>query len=83
MPKNVLRHTAITMRVNATGDIEATARWAGNSPAVVVKNYLGAGTPDDAKKFYALEPETEAEVVSNATALPTELAAQEAPILAR
>ena len=56
IPKNALRHTAITMRANEKGDIPATARWAGNSAAVVCTNYLGAGTPDDAKRFYALRP---------------------------
>jgi len=29
----------------------STARWAGNSPAVVSMNYLGAATPDDARAF--------------------------------
>lgn len=61
--KNVLRHTAITMRVNSTGDIAATSRWAGNSPAVVFSNYLGAATPDDAKRFYALRPKPTGVVV--------------------
>jgi integrase len=56
LPKNVLRHTAITMRVNLTNDISGVARWAGNSPAVVVRNYLGVGTPADSKRFYSLFP---------------------------
>jgi site-specific recombinase XerD len=58
IPKNVLRHTAVTMRVNATGDIPATARWAGNSAAVITQHYLGVGTPEDAARFYALRPKT-------------------------
>jgi site-specific recombinase XerD len=63
LPKNVLRHTAITMRVNFTGDVAATSRWAGNSPAVVFSNYLGAATPEDAKRFYALRPKQQGEVI--------------------
>jgi site-specific recombinase XerD len=56
LPKNVLRHTAITMRVNYTNDIPATARWAGTSVEKIRTNYLGKGTPEDAKRFYALKP---------------------------
>jgi site-specific recombinase XerD len=54
--KNALRHTGITMRVNFTDNIAATARWSGNSPRVIEENYLGAGTQDDAKLFYELRP---------------------------
>jgi site-specific recombinase XerD len=56
LPKNVLRHTAITYRVASTGDIAATALWAGNSVSVIRDYYLGAATKDDAATFYALRP---------------------------
>jgi site-specific recombinase XerD len=56
LPKNVLRHTAITYRLNLTGDIAATALWAGNSPGVIRSSYLGKATEDDAKRFYNLKP---------------------------
>lgn len=56
LPKNALRHTAITMRVNETGDIPGTARWAGNSKEVIEEDYLGIASPEDAEKFYALMP---------------------------
>jgi integrase len=56
LSKNVLRHTAITMRLNLRNDLAETARWAGNSPSIVTTNYEGRGTPDDAKQFYALRP---------------------------
>jgi hypothetical protein len=39
-----------------TGDIPATARWAGNSAAVISRYYLGKGTPEDAHSFYAMKP---------------------------
>lgn len=58
LPKNTLRHTAVTMRVNSTGNIPETAVWAGNSAAVIIKHYLGTGTPEDAQRFYALRPPT-------------------------
>lgn len=57
LPKNVLRHTALTYRVNFTGNIEATAEWGGTSAAVIRSNYLGAATPADAQVFYSLGPE--------------------------
>ncbi len=56
LPKNVLRHTAITYRDALTGDLAGTAAWAGNSPVVIEENYRGAATKDDAVKFYALKP---------------------------
>lgn len=58
LPKNVLRHTAITYRVNLTDDISATALWAGTSVAVIREHYLGAATKDEAGTFYALRPPT-------------------------
>jgi site-specific recombinase XerD len=56
LSKNVLRHTAITYRVASTGDIAATALWAGNSVGVIRDHYLGAATKNDAATFYALRP---------------------------
>ena len=56
LPKNVLRHTAITYRDAFTGDHSATAAWAGNSPRIIEQHYRGAATKEDAMKFYALKP---------------------------
>lgn len=56
LPKNVLRHTAITYRVASTGDIEATALWAGNSVQVIREHYLGAATKDEAIAFFSTRP---------------------------
>lgn len=64
LSKNVLRHTAITYRVASTGDIAATALWAGNSVAVINEHYLGAATKDDAMTFYSLTPNSPTNVVS-------------------
>ena len=60
----MLRHTAITMRVNATNDVAATSRWAGNSPAVLEEHYLGNALPEDAERFYQLRPAPRPESVS-------------------
>ena len=64
LPKNVLRHTAITYRVNSTGDISATALWAGTSVNVIREHYLGAATKDEATTFYALRPAAGSNVIS-------------------
>jgi site-specific recombinase XerD len=57
LPKNVLRHTAITYRHAFTSDLQGTATWAGNSPRIVEQHYRGAATKTDAEHFYSLRPE--------------------------
>jgi site-specific recombinase XerD len=64
LPKNVLRHSAITYRVNSTGNIHETALWAGTSVKVIRKHYLGAATEDDATTFYALRSANGSNVIS-------------------
>ena len=55
---NLLRHTAITMRLKATGDIVTTAREAGNTPAMITGHYLNLNVDKaDADKLYALTPD--------------------------
>ena len=56
LPKNVLRHTAITYRDAITGDLSGTAAWAGNSPGIIEQHYRGAATKADAVAFYAIKP---------------------------
>jgi site-specific recombinase XerD len=57
IPKNALRHTPITYRVVETGNVAKSAFWAGNSPKVIERHYLGAATETDAHAFYALKPQ--------------------------
>jgi site-specific recombinase XerD len=63
LPKNVLRHTAITYRHALTGDLNETALWAGNSPRIIEQHYRGAATKTDAISFYALKPGGDEKVV--------------------
>ena len=56
LPKNVLRHTAITYRDALSADLAGTAAWAGNSPGMIENHYRGAATRDDALRFYGLNP---------------------------
>lgn len=58
LSKNVLRHSAITYRIALTSDLNGTARWAGNTPEVCEKHYLGVATKSDAETFYALKPKS-------------------------
>lgn len=58
--KNMLRHTAITMRVKRNDEDETAmviAAAAGTSTAVIETNYLNLSiSPKDAKRFYKLSP---------------------------
>jgi hypothetical protein len=56
LPRNVLRHTAITYHDALTGDLAGSASWAGNSTRVIEQHYRGAATKDDALRFYGLKP---------------------------
>lgn len=56
--KNIVRHTACTMRLKSTGDIVTTAREAGNTPKMITDHYLALHvTKDEAHKFYELTPD--------------------------
>ena len=46
------------MRVNFTQNLHETGLLAGSSPAAISSNYLGTGTPEEAKRYYALNPQT-------------------------
>lgn len=50
--RDIMRHTAISYRVRATGDIFTTATWAGNSPEIIKRHYLGLVTQAERKKFF-------------------------------
>jgi hypothetical protein len=56
------------MRVNSTQNLEKTALWAGNSPAVISSNYLGTGTPEEAKRSFSLNPPSSSLVAMNISA---------------
>lgn len=50
--KDIMRHTAISYRIRATGDIFTTATWAGNSPEIIKRHYLGLVTQSEQKMFF-------------------------------
>jgi hypothetical protein len=54
---NGARHSWVTYRVALTGDVARVALEAGNSPTVIHSHYRGLAKEDDAKRFFAIEPE--------------------------
>ena len=52
--KDYTRHTAISNKVRSSGDIHATATWAGNSPAMINRHYLGLVTSSDAIEYWSI-----------------------------
>jgi integrase len=54
--KDYTRHSAISYRVRKTGDINTTATWAGNSPAIIRKHYLGLVSGSAAEEYWNISP---------------------------
>jgi len=64
---NGLRHSAISYRVAETGDVARVADWSGNSPTVIRSNYLKRVKPAQAAAWFAIMPETPANVAQAPT----------------
>jgi site-specific recombinase XerD len=54
--KDFARHSAISYRVRQTGDIFTTATWAGNSPGIIRRHYLGLVSASTAEAFWRILP---------------------------
>ena len=54
--KDYARHSAISYRVRQKGDIFTTATWAGNSPGIIRRHYLGLVSASAAKAFWHILP---------------------------
>lgn len=61
--RNGLRHSFITYRVADTQNVNQVALEAGNSPGVIFTNYLNPQHADQAKRWFAVEPNTPSKVV--------------------
>lgn len=57
-PKDVMRHTAISMRLATVRNEGDVALWAGNSPTMIHRNYKGLVDSDTAGAFWAITPDT-------------------------
>jgi integrase len=55
-PENAFRHSFISARVAATGDVAATSHEAGNSPAIIFKHYRELMAREDGEAWFALTP---------------------------
>jgi integrase len=62
--RNALRHSFISYRVAETQNVAQTALEAGNSPKIIFSNYRELVKPADAVKWFAIEPETPANVIA-------------------
>ena len=61
--QNVLRHSFISYRLAETQNINSVALEAGNSPQMIFRHYRELATPEQARTWFAIAPETEANVV--------------------
>ena len=52
--KDYMRHTAISNRVRSSGDIHATATWAGNSPVICRRHYISLVSSSDAAEYWSI-----------------------------
>ncbi|MBI5388196.1 MAG: tyrosine-type recombinase/integrase [Verrucomicrobia bacterium] len=62
-PHNGLRHSFISYRVAKVQNVAQVALEAGNSPKIIFSNYRELVKPADAVKWFALAPETPANVI--------------------
>ncbi len=60
---NGLRHSYVSYRLAQTGNENQVAQECGNSPAMIFKHYRALVTKDDAERWFAIRPVTEANVV--------------------
>jgi integrase len=56
LPKNCFRHTWISALVAETGDVQAVAHEAGNSPKKIFQHYRELMTPEEAKAIFSVRP---------------------------
>ncbi len=56
--KNGLRKSWISYQLALTQDAGKVARWAGNSPSVIASNYEKLVTPEAAREWFSIRPQT-------------------------
>ncbi|CAN5237555.1 hypothetical protein BH20VER2_BH20VER2_12450 [soil metagenome] len=61
--QNGLRHSYISYRLAEIQDTNRVALEAGNSPSMIFKHYRELATPDDAKSWFAIQPNEAANIV--------------------
>jgi hypothetical protein len=66
--QNALRHSFISYRLAELQDVNRVALEAGNSPQMIFRHYRELATPEQAKTWFAIAPDTTARVVPMAVA---------------
>ena len=61
--QNALRHSFISYRLAEIQDVNRVALEAGNSPQMIFRHYRELTTPEQARTWFAIAPETAANVV--------------------
>jgi site-specific recombinase XerD len=61
--QNALRHSFISYRLAELQDVNRVALEAGNSPQMIFRHYRELATPQQAKTWFAIEPDTKKNVV--------------------
>jgi integrase len=61
--QNALRHSFISYRLAEIQDVNRVALEAGNSPQMIFRHYRELTTPEQAKTWFAIAPETAANVL--------------------
>ena len=63
---NRFRNSYISYRVAQTGDAQKVSLEAGNSPSVIMEDYLELTTPEEARKWFGIEPvDTQLDQIAN------------------
>jgi hypothetical protein len=60
---NALRHSFISYRLAEIQDVNRVALEAGTSPQMIFRHYRELATPEQARTWFAIAPETAANVV--------------------
>jgi hypothetical protein len=66
--QNALRHSFISYRLAEIQDVNRVALEAGNSTQMIFRHYRELATPQQAKTWFAIVPETQGNVVPMAIA---------------
>jgi hypothetical protein len=61
--QNALRHSFISYRVAEIQDVNRVALEAGNSPQMIFRHYRELATPEQARTWFTIAPETAANVL--------------------
>ena len=62
--QNALRHSWISYRVAEIQDVNRVALEAGNSPQIIIEHYRELATPEEARTWFSIAPDTSNKVIA-------------------